>query len=254
MLLESNGSRLLRLVNRFEHVATVSGASAEAFTRFRDISLYLEAQFRNPIIGRWPAMARFLAKHRERIAKLASPAIASLCERWLTSLPPTLGNGVATPYRREFAELALASAREMQLIPAKHVMVLGDSETRLYQAAFAGAPDLPAEVSEWALEMARRRPEHKDIVEQVKAHRIEQAKEHKERLRSDPELPQARRAAEKPAGLDWRVQRKASVMAAWGLRTHRGTLPRGGTAFHQFPDADADPAGRGGRSPAGLHH
>jgi hypothetical protein len=124
MLLESNGSRLLRLVNRFEHVATVSGASAEAFTRFRDISLYLEAQFRNPIIGRWPAMARFLAKRRERIAKLASPAIASLCERWLTSLPPTLGNGVATPYRREFAELALASAREMQLIPAKHVMVL----------------------------------------------------------------------------------------------------------------------------------
>jgi hypothetical protein len=187
MLLENNGSRLLRLVNRFEHVATVSRASAEVFTRFRDISLYLEAQFRTPVIGRWPAMARFLAKHRERIAKLASPAIASLCERWLTSLPPTLENGVATPYRREFAELALASAREMQLIHAKHVMVVGESETRLYQAAFAGAPDLPAEVSEWALEMARRRPEHKDIVAQVKAFRIEQAKEHKERLKTDAE-------------------------------------------------------------------
>jgi hypothetical protein len=187
MLFENNGARLLRLVNRFEHVATVPGASAEVFSRYRDISLYIEAQFRTPIIGRWPAMARFLAKHRERIAKMASPAIASLCERWLTSLPPTLGNGIATPYRREFADLALASAREMQAIHAKGVMVLGDNETRLYQAAFAGAPDLPAEVSEWSLEMARRRPEHGDIVKQVQAHRIEQAKEHKERLKNDPE-------------------------------------------------------------------
>jgi hypothetical protein len=159
-------------------------------------------------------MARFLAKHRERIAKLASPAIASLCERWLTSLPPTLGNGVATPYRREFAELALASAREMQLIPAKHVMVLGDSETRLYQAAFAGAPDLPAEVSEWALEMARRRPEHKDIVEQVKAHRIEQAKEHKERLRSDPEY---RKREERRKNLPVSIGAFSEKLPSWPL-------------------------------------
>jgi ABC-type oligopeptide transport system ATPase subunit len=184
MLFENNGARLLRLVNRFDHVATVPGASAEVFNRYRDISLYIEAQFRTPIIGRWPAMARFLVKHRDRVAKMASPAIAGLCERWLTSLPPTLGNGIATPYRHEFADLALANAREMQAIHAKGVMVLGDSE-RLYQAAFAGTPDLPAEISQWALEMARRRPLHKDIVEQVKAYRIEQAKEHKERLKSD---------------------------------------------------------------------
>lgn len=187
MLLENNGARLLRLINRFDHVATVPGASAEVVSRYRDISLYIEAQFRTPIIGRWPAMARFLSKNRDRIAKMASSVIARLCERWLTSLPPTLGQGVATPYRREFADLALASAREMQLIHAKGVIVLGDSETRLYQAVFAGAPDLPAEISQWALEMARRRPLHKDIAEQVKSHRIGEAKEHKERLKNDPE-------------------------------------------------------------------
>ncbi len=93
----------------------------------------------------------------------------------------------AMPYRREFAELALASAREMQLIHAKGIMCLGDGEMGLYQATFAGAPDLPADVAEWALEMARRRPERADIVEQVRAYRIEQTKEHKERLRSDEE-------------------------------------------------------------------
>src|SRR5262249_13092015 len=48
------------------------------------------------------------------------------------------------------------------------------------------APDLPADVSEWALEMAQRRAYRADIVEQVKAHRAEQAAEHKRRLETDP--------------------------------------------------------------------
>jgi hypothetical protein len=187
MLFENGGARLLRLVKRFDHVASVAGVNAETLGRFRNISLYLEAQFRTPIIGRWPAMARFLDRHRARVAKMASPAIATLCDRWLTSTPLELASGIATPYRREFSELALAGAREMQLTHAKRIMCLGDGEMRLYQAAFAGAPDLPADVSEWALEMARRRPERADIVGQVRAYRVEQAKEHKERLESDAE-------------------------------------------------------------------
>jgi hypothetical protein len=187
MLFENGGARLLRLVKRFDHVASVAGVNAETLGRFRNLSLYLEAQFRTPILGRWPAMARFLARHRDRVAKMASPAIATLCERWLTSTPLELGDGRATPFRREFADLALAGAREMQLIHAKRIMCLGDGEVNLYQAAFAGAPDLPAEVAEWALEMARRRPERADIVKQVRAYWTEQAKEHRERLKTDEE-------------------------------------------------------------------
>lgn len=187
MLLENNGARLLRLVSRFEHVATVPGVSAEMLSRFSDLGLYLEAQFRMPVIGRWPAMARFLAKHRDRIAKLTSPVIASLCQRWLTSIPLILPDGTATPYRREFAEIALSSAREMQLIRAKGIWAVGDGEVGIYRAAFSGAPDLPVEVSEWALEMARRRPIRADIVEQAAAYYAEQANAHEERLKNDPE-------------------------------------------------------------------
>ena len=173
-------------MRRFEHVASVPGASADTLNRFRDLSLYIEAHFRTPIFGRWPAMASFHAKHRGRIARMTSPAIANLCDRWLTSTPPVLQGGTAMPYRREFAELAVASARKMQLGDAKGIMYVGESETRIYQAALAGAPDLPADVSEWALEMAQRRPYRADIVEQIKAHRAEQATEHKRRLESDP--------------------------------------------------------------------
>jgi hypothetical protein len=176
----------LRLVKRFEHVASAPDTSVDVQDRLRDLSLYIEAHLRIPIFGRWPAMARFLAKHRNRIAKMTSPAIASLCDRWLASTPPVLRSGAVMPFRREFAELALASAREMQLGHAKGIIYVGESETRIYQAALAGAPDLPAEVSEWALEMARRRPYRADIVEQVRAHNAEQAAEHRRRLEADP--------------------------------------------------------------------
>ena len=186
MLLANGGARLLRLVKRFEHVASVPAASVDMQGRFRDHSLYIEAHFRTPIFGRWPAMARFLAKHRDPIAKMTCPAIASLCDRWLTSTPPVLQGGTAMPFRREFAELALASAREMQLGHAKGIIYIGESETRIYQAALAGAPDLPTDVSEWALEMAERRPYRADIVEQVRAHRVEQAAKHKRRMETDP--------------------------------------------------------------------
>jgi hypothetical protein len=188
MLLANNGARLLRLVKRFEHVASAPNTSVDTQGRLRDLSLYIEAHVRIPIFGRWPALARFLAKHRNSIAKITSPAIASLCDRWLSSTPPVLPGGAVMPFRREFAELALASAREMQLGHAKGIIYIGDgdSETRIYQAALAGAPDLPGEVSEWALEMAQRHPYRGDIVEQVRAHRTEQAAEHRRRMEMDP--------------------------------------------------------------------
>lgn len=188
MLLANGGRRLLRLVKRFEHVGSVPGASPDIQSRFADLSLYIETHFRTPIFGRWPAIARFLTKHRDRVAKMTSPAIASVCNLWLTSTPLGLPGGGRVPFRQEFAELALATAREMQLGHAKGVIYLDldQGETLIYQAAFAGAPDLTADVSEWALEMAQRRPYRADIVQQVRAYRAEQAAEHKRRLESDP--------------------------------------------------------------------
>ena len=186
MLLANGGARLLRLVNRFEHVASVPGPSPDMQGRLGDLSLYIEAHFRTPIFARWPAMARFLTKYRDIVAKMTSPAIASLCERWLTSTPPVLQDGTVMPFRREFAELALANAREVQLGHAKGNMRVGESGIRIYQAALAGASDLPSDVSEWALEMAQRRAYRVDILEKVKAHHAEQTAKHERRMASDP--------------------------------------------------------------------
>lgn len=188
MLLANGGRRLLRLIKRFEHVGSAPGPSPDIQGRFADLSLYIETHFRTPIFGRWPAIARFLIKHRDRVAKMTSPVVASVCKLWLSSTPPVLPDGGRVPYRQEFSELALATAREMQLGHAKSEIYLAsdEAETLIYQAAFAGAPDLTADVSEWALEMAQRRPYRADIVEQGRAYRAEQATEHKQRLESDP--------------------------------------------------------------------
>src|SRR5262249_47413058 len=185
MLLANGGTRLLRLVKRFEHIASAPTVAVDMQSRLRDLSLYFEAHFRVPISGRWPGMARFLAKPRDRIAKLMSPAIATLCDRWLTSTPPVLPGGAVMPFRREFAELALACAREMQLGHATGIIYIGDSEKRIYQAAFAAASDLPADISEWALEMAQRRAYRADIVEQARVHRSNKAAEHARRKETD---------------------------------------------------------------------
>ena len=185
MLLEGGGARLLRLIKRFEHVATVPYLSSGVASQVPDLGLYLEAQFRVPVYARWPAMARFLARQKERVAALASATVSSLCERWLSGTQYFIADGTDVPFRREFAELALATAREMQLIHAKHIIVIDDEEGKIYQAALAGAANLPDEVSQWALEMARRRPRHKDISNRANAYHAERAKEHAERLMSD---------------------------------------------------------------------
>ena len=187
MLLANNAERLLRLLRRFEHVASVAGVNAESLVTFRDLSLYFEAQFRTPIFSRWPALARFLTSQKERISNLASPVVAALCERWLTGTPAVLSSGEPLPLRREFAGLALATARAFQLELTKDVICIGDTQDRIHQAAFSAALDLPIDVAEWALEMAQRRPLGSDIAVKVRDHREIETEKHRARLKKDPQ-------------------------------------------------------------------
>ena len=187
MLFANGSARLLRLLRRFEHVASVTGVNPEALGALRDLSLYLEAQFRTPIVSRWPAIARFLTKHRDAVAALTSPIVSGICERWLTSMTVTLRNGAPVPFRKEFSELALVTARALQTELAKNAIYIGAIQSRVHQAAFAGAIDLPGDVAAWALEMAERRPLRTDIADKVRADRRQKADEHKQRLKTDPE-------------------------------------------------------------------
>ncbi|WP_420477466.1 hypothetical protein, partial [Noviherbaspirillum sp. ST9] len=74
LLLKNHGRLLDRLLKRFQHIATTPGGGesivAGALNNDPSFTLYIETQFRTPVVARWPAIARFLRAHRERVAAL----------------------------------------------------------------------------------------------------------------------------------------------------------------------------------------
>lgn len=189
LLLRNDGGLLDRLLRRFQHIATAPGGNtkliADAINTDPSYTLYIEAQFRAPILARWPAIARFLHAHRDGVAALVSPVVSAVCEKWLSSLPIEYAAGIAMPFRREFGEVALATARAVQLEQAKDVGYVGDFGKAIHSAALAAAPDCPDQVAEWALEMARRKPYDAEIKAKVAEYRRQKRLEHEERLRTD---------------------------------------------------------------------
>ena len=194
VLFNDNGALLNRLLRRFLHSATTPRIQPGALKIDPGLGIYLEASLRSPIIGRWPPMARFLHAHIAELGKLASPIVSKVCEIWLTTTPPDLGEGIPMPYRKEFAEIALANARTVQVQKASSTLYLGDGWEPLYSAALAGAADLPEEIGAWILEQVQRRPLSSAIAERIAEVRKQKADERAERLRTDPEFKARSRA------------------------------------------------------------
>jgi hypothetical protein len=184
LLLDNGAKRFTRLLLRFHHIATVPiGGGMELSAA---VGLYMEAQYRSIVFGRWPPVLRFLIAQRGRLAGLVSSALAKVIETWLTKTPRTLSNGNLMPFRLEMAEMALAMARTVQVEKGHGVMYL-TREPLLYTAPLAGAADLPTEVGNWALELAGRREVDADVKRRIAEVQLQKAKTHAERLKTDAE-------------------------------------------------------------------
>lgn len=188
LLFANDGKLLKRLLRRFLHIATVPSVPEQARSLDPALALHLEAKYRTPIYGLWPSIAGFLHVHIERVADYVAPTVAEVCEVWLTTTPVELGDGIQMPWRKEFAEIALATARALQVNLGQRVVYLGDGESQIYSAAFAGAQDLPDQVATWALEMAQRLPQSEDVSRKVADAKANAAAEHAERMRTDHEF------------------------------------------------------------------
>ncbi|TDV32491.1 hypothetical protein N440_3394 [Stenotrophomonas sp. CC22-02] len=184
LLLENGGKHLTRLLLRFHHIATVPTGDRMGLSAA--VGLYMEAQFRSIVFGRWPPVLRFLIAQRERLAGLVSSALAKVIETWLTDTPRTLSSGDLMPFRREMAEMALTMARTVQVEKGRGVMYLS-REPLLYTAPLAGAADLPTEVGNWALELAGRREIDVYVQGRISEVQLQAAKTHIERLKTDAE-------------------------------------------------------------------
>jgi hypothetical protein len=193
LLLNDGAKHCTRLLLRFHHIATVPAAGELGLNAA--MGLFMEAHHRSIVFGRWPPVLRFLIAHRERLAGLVSSALAKVIQTWLTKTPRTLSDGDLMPFRREMAEMALSMARTVQVEKGHGVMYL-TREPLFYTAPLAGAADLPTEVGNWALELARRRETDRDVQRRIVEVLQQKAKEHSERLTTSPEY-KARHEARK---------------------------------------------------------
>ena len=184
VLLNNDAKDFTRLLRRFHHIATVPTGAGIGLSAAVDV--YLEAQYRSIVFGRWPPVLRFLIAQREKLTGLVSSALAKIIETWLTKTPRTLSSGKLMPFRLEMAEMALAMARTVQVEKGHGVMYL-THESLLYTAPLAGAADLPTEVGNWALELAGRREIDADVRRRIAEVELQKAKAHAERLRADAE-------------------------------------------------------------------
>ncbi|AZC70582.1 hypothetical protein [Pseudomonas chlororaphis] len=184
LLLDNGAKHFTRLLQRFHHIATVPTGGGMGLNAA--VGLYMEAQYRSIVFGRWPPILRFLIAHRERLAGLLSSALAKVIETWLTKTPRTLGNGSLMPFRLEMAEMALAMARTVQVEKGRGVMYQMH-EPLLYTAPLAGAADLPNQVGNWALELAGRRKVDADVKRRIAEVQLQKANAHAERLKTDVE-------------------------------------------------------------------
>jgi hypothetical protein len=184
LLLGNSEKHFTRLLMRFHHIATVPASGGPRLSAA--VGLYMEAQHRSIVFGRWPPVLRFLIAQRGRLAGLVSSALAKVIETWLTKTQHTLSSGNRMPFRLEVAEMALAMARTVQVEKGHGVMYL-TREPLLYTALLAGAADLPTEVGNWALELAGRREVEADVKRRIAKVRLQEAKAHAERLQVDAE-------------------------------------------------------------------
>ncbi len=182
LLLGNGAKHFTRLLLRFHHIATVPVGSGMGLSAA--VGLYMDAQYRSIVFGRWPPVLRFLIAQRERLAGLVSSALAKVIETWLVKTPHTLSSGNPMPFRREMAEMALAMARSVQVEKGHGAMYL-TREPLLYTAPLAGVIDLPTEVGNWALELAGRQEVDSDVKRRIAEVQIEKAKVHAERLKTD---------------------------------------------------------------------
>ncbi len=183
LLLSDNAKLLNKLLTRFHHISTVP---TSIWNTASSVDLYMETQFRSLVIGRWPPMLRFLISQREKLSSLVSPALAKIMHTWLTDTPHEFGDGSPVPFRRDLAEMALIMARNVQVEKGSGVIYATD-EPLLYLAPLAGASDFSEEIGIWALGLAGRREFADEIISRITKIRREQAKQRKERLRTDPE-------------------------------------------------------------------
>jgi hypothetical protein len=188
----ANGGRLLnRMLDRFLFVATLPNPKVAALAQLEEDGEQFEHLFRVPYWPYWGPLLAVLHAHRADVVRLAPINAAKISSLWLKEMPRELRPGLAMPWRREAAELALAIGREIQTLNAEGNYFSNGHDKAAYEAVLWAAPDLPDEVAALCLELAERRDLHPDIRRRVDATHERRREERRQWLAAHPERQRA---------------------------------------------------------------
>lgn len=192
VLTSNDGALLRRLLERFLFVATLPDIRLLAIvTEDKEDAMRFAHAVRLPYWPYWGPVLTVLHAHREEVIRQAPHPTASVCALWLRTMPVEIAAGQAMPWRREAAELALAIAREIQTRnEAGSYWSSGGADRVVFQAALYAARDLPAEVTELSLELAKRRDLSPSITARV--HEIHRKRREEQRQESAKAARKAR--------------------------------------------------------------
>jgi hypothetical protein len=157
VLIANQGKLLRRLLDRFLFVATLPDLRLFALSEDLNEARRFAHAIRVPYWPYWAPVLMLLHAHRDDIIQHAPHEAASVCALWLRAMPFELAPGQAMLWRKEAAELAVAIAREIQARNEAGSYWSSGSDRTVYEAALYAARDLPVEVGELCLELAKRR-------------------------------------------------------------------------------------------------
>lgn len=179
-LVGNNACLLARLLKRFLHAATIPHPRIILIAESEQDVGGLAAIMRVPYWPYWGPVLSFLHRHRTELPVSIQKTVAEVCCLWLQVMPPKLPSGNPWPWRREAAETAVQTAREVQAVKAEGTYFRDDEDQKAYEAALHAAADISDAVAQLALELCGR----KDLDPEI-ASRVEQVKERERRQRDE---------------------------------------------------------------------
>lgn len=215
ILVSSKGELLRRLIDRFLYVATLPDSRILALSASEGDVARFEHAFRVPYWPYWGPVLSVLHAHRNDVIEHAPYQGARVCSLWLRTMPFEIAPGHRMLWRAEAAELALAIAREIQTRNEEGPYYSAGADRAVYETALYAAKDLPTEVGQLCLELAKRRPLSTTVsarVEEKRRKRREaqrqQQSERVARKRALPTFPSGRLRSPWPDGPSERVDRE----------------------------------------------
>lgn len=191
-LTASRGRLLALMLERFMFAATLPDPRIGMLSSATEDTGEWDHLFRLPYWPYWAPMLTVLHAHRDEVARLVPHAAAKLCALWLKSVPVELDEGQPMPWRKEAAELTLVIGREVQALNAEGNYYSDGHDKIVYEAVLSAAPELPDEIAQLCLELAKRRDLDPAISTRVEQVHERQREERRQFLEANPERQQRR--------------------------------------------------------------